>query len=154
MPAIVAVGRVLFVLLFVFSGASKFLDLTATAQVIAEKVPIPAPLSPYASQLEAAVSMPMPQILAIVSGAVEIVCGIFIGLNLGARVFAAILILFVLVTTFYFHDFWNMSGVDRTNNLVEALKNLSLVGALLLIVGYPRPAREVSTYAAPSEDRY
>jgi putative oxidoreductase len=49
------------------------------------------------------------------------------------------LFLFVAVTTFYFHDFWNLpSGPDKTNNMIHALKNLSMMGAFLMLAAWPR----------------
>jgi uncharacterized membrane protein YphA (DoxX/SURF4 family) len=50
---------------------------------------------------------------------------------------------FVGLATFYYHDFWNQTGPDARNNLVHALKNLSLIGALFMIAGYGRGARVV-----------
>jgi putative oxidoreductase len=140
MPAFVTFGRILFAVLFVFSGASKLLDLSATAQMT-KMIVFPAALAPYTEQLEGIVGMPMPQILAIAAGALELICGLMIALNFGARFFAILLILFVVAATFYFHDFWNQSGADARNNLVHALKNLSIIGALFMIVGYGRSAR-------------
>jgi putative oxidoreductase len=137
MPAFVTFGRILFAVLFVFSGASKLLDLSATAQMM-DKVVLPAIVAPYTAQLETMVGMPMAQILAIASGALEIICGVMIALNLGARFFAVILILFVAAATYYYHDFWNQTGPDARNNLIQALKNLSLIGALFMIVGSNR----------------
>jgi putative oxidoreductase len=65
-----------------------------------------------------------------------------IALNFGARFFAILLILFVAAATFYFHDFWNQAaGEARYDNLVHALKNLSIIGALFMIVGSSRGAR-------------
>jgi putative oxidoreductase len=140
MPAFVTFGRILFAVLFVFSGAAKLLDLSATAQMT-EKIVFPAALAPYTSQLEGIVGMQMPQILAIASGSLEVICGLMIALNFGARFFAILLILFVAAATFYFHDFWNQTGADARNNLVHALKNLSIIGALFMIVGYSRTPR-------------
>jgi putative oxidoreductase len=139
MPAFVTFGRILFAVLFIFSGASKLLDLSATAQMT-EKIVFPAALATYTAQLEGIVGMPMPQILAIAAGALEVICGLMIALNFGARFFAILLILFVVGATFYFHDFWNQTGADARNNLVQALKNLSIIGALFMIVGSGRPA--------------
>jgi putative oxidoreductase len=51
MPAFITFGRILFAVLFIFSGASKLLDLAATAQMT-EKIVIPAALATYTSQLE------------------------------------------------------------------------------------------------------
>ena len=138
MPAFITIGRVLFALLFVISGASKLLDLAATAQMTA-KIAIPAALAPYASQLEGATGMAMPQMLAIAAGALELICGICIALNFGARFFAIVLILFVAAATFYFHDFWNQTGAEARNNMIHAMKNLSMIGALLIIAGLGRP---------------
>jgi uncharacterized membrane protein YphA (DoxX/SURF4 family) len=85
--------------------------------------------------------MPMSQMLAIAAGGLELICGLMIALNFGARFFAILLILFVAGTTFYFHDFWNQTGADARNNMVHALKNLSLIGALFMIAGYGRVTR-------------
>lgn len=138
MPAFVTLGRVLFVVLFVFSGASKLFDIASTTQAITDKVALPALLTPYTAQLEGITGMPTAQMLAILAGAVEVLGGLFIALNIGTRFFALLLVLFVGVTTFYFHNFWDMTGADRINNMIHALKNLSLIGGLLVIAGYPR----------------
>ncbi len=146
MPAFVTFGRILFAVLFIFSGAAQLLDLAATAQMT-EKIVLPAALATYTAQLEAITGMAMPQMLAITIGALQLICGVMIALNFGARFFAIVLILFVAAATFYYHDFWNQTGADARNNLVHALKNLSLIGALFMIAGYGRSARPAeSTY--------
>src|SRR5579863_8149357 len=138
MPALITFGRILFAVLFIFSGAGKLLNLAATAQMT-EKIVIPTALATYTSQLEGLAGMPMPQILAIAAGALELICGIMIALNFGARFFAILLILFVAAATFYYHDFWNQTGAEARNSMVHALKNLSLIGALFMVAGYGRP---------------
>ena len=142
MPAFVTFGRILFAVLFVFSGASKLLDLSATAQMT-EKIVLPAALATYTAQLEGIVGMPMPQILAIAAGSLEVICGLMIALNFGARFFAILLILFVAGATFYFHDFWNQTPPDNAKTLIDALKNLSIIGALFMTAGYGRGPRLV-----------
>jgi putative oxidoreductase len=142
MPAFITFGRILFAVLFIFSGASKLLDLSATAQMT-EKIVFPAALAAYTSQLEGITGMAMPQMLAIATGSLELICGLMIALNFGARFFAILLILFVAAATFYYHDFWNQTGADATGNMIHALKNLSLIGALFMIAGYGRTSRTV-----------
>ena len=44
--------------------------------------------------------------------------------------------------TFYFHDFWNQTPPDNAKTLVDALKNLSMIGALFMIAGYGRGPRD------------
>jgi uncharacterized membrane protein YphA (DoxX/SURF4 family) len=144
MPAFVTFGRFLFAVLFIVSGASKLLDIAATTTML-EKVVIPASLVTYTSQLEGLAGMPMPQLLAITAGVVELLCGLMIALNFGARFFALILIFFVIAATFYYHDFWNQTGPESQNNMIHALKNLSLIGGLMLIMGIPRHQRAIET---------
>ena len=139
------IGRILFAVLFIFSGATKLFDIPATAQAITAKVAIPSLLTAYTSQLETAAEMPIAQIMAIGAGAIELVCGLLIALNFGARFFAIILVLFVGVATFYFHNFWDLAGDERTNNMIHALKNLSLIGGLLMVAGLPRHSRQAET---------
>jgi putative oxidoreductase len=142
MPAFITFGRVLFAVLFIYSGATKLFGIQATTDFIAAKVAIPALLAPYTSQLETMTGMTTPQLLAISVGAFEVIAGLMIALNFGARFFAILLIFFVAAVTFYFHDFWNQSPPDNAKTLVEALKNLSIIGALFMIAGYGRTRRE------------
>jgi putative oxidoreductase len=141
MPAFVIFGRVLFAVLFIYSGATKLFGIQATADFIAAKVAIPALLVPYTSQLETMTGMSTPQMLAIAIGAFEIISGLMIALNFGARFFAILLIFFVAAATFYFHDFWNQPSPENAKTLMDALKNLSIIGALFIIAGYGRTSR-------------
>ena len=136
MPAFITLGRVLFAVLFIYSGATKLVGLQATTDFIAAKVAIPAMLLPYTSQMETMTGMSTQQTLAIAVGAFEIIAGVMIALNFGARFFAILMIFFVAATIFYFHDFWNQSPPDNAKTLMDALKNLSIIGALFMIVGY------------------
>ncbi len=97
----------------------------------------------YTSQLEGMTGMPMAQMLAIAAGVLELLGGLLIALNFGARFFAVLLILFVIAATFYFNDFWNQTGVDAKNNMVQALKNLSIIGGLFIVAGLGRSSRIV-----------
>jgi putative oxidoreductase len=143
MPAFITFGRVLFALLFIYSGATKLFGIQATADSVAAKLAIPALLAPYTSQLETMTGMSTPQMLAIGIGAFEVISGLMIALNFGVRFFAIVLIFFVAATTFYFHDFWNQSPPENAKTLVEALKNLSIIGALFMIAGYGRATRTI-----------
>ena len=143
MPALITFGRILFAVLFVYTGATKLFAIQATSEFIAAKVAIPAVLAPYTAQLESMSGMSTPQMLAIVVGAFEVIAGLMIAFNFLARLFAILLIIFVLVATFYFHDFWNQAPPDNARTLIEALKNLSLIGALFIIAGYGKGPRSI-----------
>jgi uncharacterized membrane protein YphA (DoxX/SURF4 family) len=141
MPALITFGRILFAVLFIYSGATKLFAIQTTAETITTKVGIPALLAPYAAQLETMTGQTTPQMLAIATGAFEVIAGLMIALNFGARLFAILLIFYVAAATFYFHDFWNQPLPADGKMLVDALKNLSIIGALFMIAGYGRRPR-------------
>jgi putative oxidoreductase len=143
MPAFITFGRVLFAVLFIYSGATKLFAIQATSEFISAKVVIPALLTPYTSQLETMTGMSTPQMLALAAGAFEVISGLMIALNFGARFFAILLIFFVAATIFYFNDFWNQAPPENAKTLVDALKSLSIIGALFMIAGYGRSPRTV-----------
>src|SRR6478752_7456997 len=124
MPAFITFGRILFAVLFLYSGASKLLGLAATADFISAKVILPAVLLPYTTQLEGVTGMPMPQMLAIAVGSFEVIAGLMIAFNLATRFFSILLIFFVGAATFYFHDFWNQASPSDGKMLTDALKNV------------------------------
>jgi uncharacterized membrane protein YphA (DoxX/SURF4 family) len=143
MHIVFVVGRILLVLIFILSGAMKLLDLQGTAATIAPVIAIPDSLAGYATQLQDLTGMKVPQLLALLAGGMEVVFGLLIAFNIGTRLAAAILALFTLVATFYFHDFWNMAGAVRDANMIHAMKNLAITGGLLImmVLGSWRPAR-------------
>ena len=78
MPAFVTFGRVLFAVLFMYTGATKLFAIQPTADFIASKVTIPAMIVPYAAQLESLTGMSTPQLLAVTVGGFEILAGLMI----------------------------------------------------------------------------
>lgn len=142
MPALITFGRILFAVLFVYLGATKLFDIAATADSIATKVTIPAALAPYATQVETVAGMSMPKLLAIGSGVFEIIAGLMIALNFGARFFSILLIIYLAAATYYLYNFWDQTQPENSKALiVDALKNLSLIGGLFMIAGHGRGPR-------------
>lgn len=145
MPAFVTFGRILFAVLFIYTGATKLFAIQATADVIAAKVVVPEMIAPYAKQIETATAMTTPQLLAIAVGGLEVIAGLMIALNFGARFFAMLMIVNVAVSTVLFSDFWNQVPPDNSKMVVDALKNLAIIGALFMIMGYGRATRPAET---------
>lgn len=145
MPAFVTFGRIVFAVLFIYTGATKLFALQATADVIAGKLVVPDMIAPYAQQIETATAMTTPQLLAIGIGGLEILAGLMIALNFGARFFAMLMIVYVVVATVLVSDFWNQVPPDNARTVVDALKNLSIIGALCMIIGYGRATREAES---------
>lgn len=133
MNVLFIIGRVAFVLIFILSGVMKLWDIPATAAMIESKLVVPPILIDLETKLQSLSGMPLPRLLAIIAGVVEIGGGLLVAINIGTRAAAALLILFTAATTYLFHDFWTMTGADQTANMIHAMKNVSIMGALLVL---------------------
>lgn len=123
------VGRVLISILFIVEGTKKVLNIVGTAEYIANaKIPIPDEVVPYLY------GIPKFQAAAYLTAAIEIICGLMILAGVAARWAALVLVVFTAAATFYFHNFWEMSGQLASDNQIHAVKNLAIMGGLLLIV--------------------
>ena len=110
-----ALGRIALVAIFLWSGFGKLMAPDATAAAIASK------------------GLPFAKILAYAAGAAELILAALVVIGWQARLAALGLVAFTLVATFFFHDFWTMSGDLRRMNQIQALKNLGLIGGLLML---------------------
>jgi putative oxidoreductase len=133
MQGVLVVGRILFVLIFIVGGALKLMDLDGTAAIIAPKVDaLPAALAGIAAKVTTATGIATPKLLAIVGGAGEVIGGLLMVFGIGTRFAALILIIYEVIVTYYSHD-WSMAGPDRTANILSALQDISVIGALLVL---------------------
>ena len=129
MNAAYALGRILVPIVFIWEAIQKLLDIGRFAKLLADnKVPVPDEVSAYLG------SMPKYEALAWLLAIIELVCGLMILLGLKARWGALLLVVFTAGTIFFVHHFWDMTGDAYVLNRIQALKNLSILGALLLIV--------------------
>jgi putative oxidoreductase len=124
-----ALGRVFVPIVFIWEAILKLLDIGRFAKLLADnQVPMPDQVAVYLG------SMPKYEALAWLLAVLELVCGLMILLGLKARWGALLLIVFTAGTIFFVHRFWGMTGDAYVQNQIHALKNLSILGALLLIV--------------------
>ena len=74
--------------------------------------------------------------------------------GLMARWGALLLVVFTAGTIFFVHNFWDMTSDAYEQNMILALKNLSIMGGLLLVVAVgSAPARIRSIDASLMPDR-
>ncbi len=82
--------------------------------------------------------IPQPQvmlagaILFLIAGSLSIILGY------RARIGAALLFVFLVLATYYFHDFWNVSSLLKPQlkqeQMIQFMKNLSLMGTMLFVM--------------------
>ena len=113
-----ALGRTLLAVIFLMSGINKILDWDGTAGYMEFKG--------------------MPLIPLFLVGAIVLEIGGSLSVILGykARWGALALIVFTIPTTLIFHDYWALEGMDALNNQVMFMKNLAMIGGLLMIMAH------------------
>lgn len=77
---------------------------------------------------------PWTPILLIVATLFELIGGLLILLGVNEKLGAAMLILFLIPTTFFFHPFWYAEANMKEFQTVMFLKNLAILGGLILII--------------------
>ena len=79
--------------------------------------------------------VPAPTIL--LAGAIVFLIAGSLSLMVGykARIGATLLLIFLLLATYFFHDFWTFEdAAERQQQMIQFMKNLALMGAMLFIV--------------------
>ena len=86
-------------------------------------------------KLVAAAGIPQPERAVVLNGAVMILAGILLSLGIAPKIAAALLIGSMIPTTIVGHPFWKeVSGAEYEKQLLQFLKNLGLIGGLLMIL--------------------
>lgn len=126
-PTITLIGRILLSLIFVLSGFQKIFAWDAVSTVM---------------EAEGMIAVPLFLLLAI---AFELLGGLSVLTGTYARVGAAILLAYLIPVTLVFHDFWAYEGEMRQLQAAHFLKNLAIMGGLLMVSS--RGAGRLSTDA-------
>jgi putative oxidoreductase len=75
-----------------------------------------------------------PTVIAWTVAAIDLIAGLCVLVGFKTRWAAAVLFVFVAFTIWLAHPFWTLQGAARNANLAHALKNLSIMGAMMLLM--------------------
>ena len=79
--------------------------------------------------------VPYPEVMLAGAIVFLIAGGISVVLGFKARIGAALLLVFLILATYFFHDFWTMEDAgDKQDQMIQFMKNLGLMGAMLIII--------------------
>ena len=79
--------------------------------------------------------IPEPELAVELNGALMVIGGTMLGLGIAPKVAATMLIGSMVPTTIVGHAFWKEeTGPGRQNHLTQFLKNLGLIGGLLMVL--------------------
>lgn len=112
------IGRVLIAAMFVYAGYGKIGGFEGTAGYIASK------------------GLPLSQLLAAGTIVLEIVAGLMLAVGWKTRWAAFALAAFTIAATLLFHNFWGYPADQFRTQQLFFLKNMAIVGGLLMIVAF------------------
>jgi putative oxidoreductase len=79
--------------------------------------------------------VPAPQVMLAGATVFLIAGSLSVILGYKARIGAALLLAFLVLATYYFHDFWTVSDPQaQQEQMIQFMKNLGLMGAMLLVI--------------------
>lgn len=111
-------GRILLSVIFVMSGGRKIFNWDQTTEQMAN---------------EGMVAIPVLLVGAIL---LELGGGLSVLFGFRARLGATALLVFLIPATLIFHDFWTYEGQEQQTQMINFMKNLSILGGILLILGF------------------
>lgn len=117
-PAGAALGRTLIALIFLISGFGKIAGFTGFVGYIASR------------------GLPLPEVLAALTVALELGGGILLVIGWKVRIVATLFFLWLIPTTFIFHRFWGLDPAEVQNQMNHFLKNVSIMGAMCVLVAF------------------
>jgi putative oxidoreductase len=110
-------GRILLALIFVGSGVDKTIHFSGAVGYVASA------------------GLPFPAVLLALSIVVELGCGLAIIVGWKARWAAALMFLYLIPVTVIFHNPIGL-GAHAQEQLIHAMKNLSIMGGMLLLLAF------------------
>jgi putative oxidoreductase len=125
--SLVTLARILLASTFLISGVRKFLAFGIVSGMMANK------------------GFPFPDIFLTLSIILEIAASLMLIANWNTKYAAWALAAFTLVAGTIFHGFWNVWGAAPpvfNNELNHFLKNVAIIGGLLLVANLSSPDRE------------
>ena len=87
------------------------------------------------AKVMAKVGIPQPELMLV--GAIVFLLAGSVSLILGyrARIGATLILVFLVLATYYFHDFWNLSDPQaKEMQTIQFMKNLAIMGAMVFII--------------------
>jgi putative oxidoreductase len=123
--ALPAIGRVLLAAIFIFSGIGKALAPAGTIGYIASA------------------GLPFATLGLVAAVAIELGGGVMLALGIRARLVAAALAAFSVLTALVFHN-----ALGDQNQLIHFMKNIAMAGGLLQVVAFGAGAFSVDALGA------
>src|SRR5689334_22325767 len=110
------VARLLLAFIFIASGLSKISSWAAMVTMMQSK------------------GIPLASFALAAAMLVEVLCGVAVLVGFRTRAASATLFAYLIPVTLIMHNFWAFKGIEAQQQLVNFMKNLSIMGGLLTTV--------------------
>jgi putative oxidoreductase len=117
-PMLPLLSRILIGALFLVAGVRKFMFFAGSAGYFAK------------------LGFPAPEVLTWVAIAIEILGGLLLIIGWRTRLVAWVLVAFVAIATGMAHRFWEFPEAQFNNQLNHFLKNIAVIGGLLMLTAF------------------
>lgn len=138
--------------IFIFTAVQDVLQWNSTEQYVYNTLTATfnSGLAGHGTFLILEVIIPKLSIFFAAAIFLKLLGGICVLFGWNIRFGAFLLLLFLIPITFIMHDFWNKTGIDKAQQLIEFWKNTGIAGGLLLLLTYGIPEAKK---AAPSDKK-
>jgi putative oxidoreductase len=129
-------GRALLSIIFISSAIHKVLDWQSTMQLFNQALTDWLAISVGNNLIQTTLewSLANSSILLLAGVICELVGGLLLFLGLWIRLGAFLLILFLIPTTLVFHHFWALQDPERQVQMINFMKNMSILGGLVFVL--------------------
>ncbi|XZE19530.1 DoxX family protein [Pirellulaceae bacterium SH449] len=86
------------------------------------------------SQYMASEGVPMPSLMLVGGIAFLIAGSLSVITGYKTQIGAGLLLVFLILATYFFHDFWSFEGEARQQQMIQFMKNLSLMGTMVFLM--------------------
>lgn len=90
-------------------------------------------------------TLPLAPTLLVAATIVELGGALLVLLGIQVRLGALMLCLFLIPTTYFFHNFWDLQGSAQQLQVIMFLKNLSIFGGGLVLVAFGSGQKKIQT---------
>ena len=116
--ALSLIGRIFLAVIFLVSGFGKVGGFEGLVGQIASK------------------GFPVPEAFAVATIVIELGVALMLVVGWKARWAAFLIAVFVAIVTIFFHNFWAMPEAQKGMQQIQFLKNLALIGGLLMVMAF------------------
>lgn len=116
--ALALIGRILIAVLFIPAGFGKLTGFAGTVGYIGSA------------------GLPLPQLGAALAIVVELGLGLALLVGFKTRLAAAVLAVFTLAASFFFHNYWALPADKAMVQQLMFMKNVAITGGLLAFVAF------------------